>query len=395
MDSIIDIMADLDIIDIVRMSLSSSVLIAAVVIIRMFTLHKLPKKTFLVLWGIVVCRLLIPFSIPSHFSLYTGINTAQRFFDERSMLSSPAGMPIDVSMRHVLDTGGTYLEVGRMNVAFISPAEFLWLAGMFAFALFFIVVYIKYRREFRMSLPVENDLTTRWMQEHPLRRRVRIRKSDLIHAPLTYGIFRPVILLPKKTDWTDEMKLAYTLTHELVHIRRFDTLTKLMLTAAVCVHWFNPFVWAMYLLANCDIELSCDETVVQTFGYSMKSGYAMMLISMAEKQNKSTPLFNHFNKNSIRERILSIMKTKKISILGKALAAILVVSTAIVFATSAMALSGEAISNPDEKTIHEYLNTKTDNLSGKAREGKFYSAFTLLSTDRDKIYVLCNESGVR
>lgn len=134
MDGITNIMANFDIIDIVRLSLWSSVLIAAVVIIRMFTLHKLPKKTFLVLWGIVVCRLLIPFSIPSHFSLYTGINMAQRFFDERNMLSSPPGIPIDVSLRHVLDTGGTYLEVGRMNVAFVSPAELLWLAVMFVFA---------------------------------------------------------------------------------------------------------------------------------------------------------------------------------------------------------------------------------------------------------------------
>lgn len=101
------------------------------------------------------------------------------------------------------------------------------------------------------------------------------------------------------------MKLDYILTHEFVHIRRFDMLTKLVLTSVVCVHWFNPFVWVMYLLANRDLELSCDETVVQTFGNSIKSGYAMMLIGMAEKQSKSIPLFNHFNKNSIRERVES------------------------------------------------------------------------------------------
>lgn len=374
------------IMDIVRMSFSSSVLIAAVVIIRMFTLYKLPKKTFLVLWGIVVCRLLIPFSIPSHFSFYSGINMAQRFFDERTMLSSSVGIPVNVSMKHILDTGSIYVEVGK-SVAFVSPVEYLWLAGMLACALFFIMTYIKCRREFRMSLPIENNFTACWLQEHPLQRNVQIRQIDGINAPLTYGVLRPVILLPKKTDWTDEIKLEYILTHELVHIRHFDTLTKLLLTAAVCVHWFNPFVWLMYLLVNHDIELSCDETVVQTFGDSMKSEYARMLISMEEKKNKSTPLFSHFSKNSMKERIISIMKIKRTSIIGKVLAILLVVSTAIVFSTSAIALSGEAISNPDEKTILEYLNTKTDDLSGKAREGKYYSAFTILSTDRDKIYV--------
>ncbi len=387
MDTISNIIADFDILDIVQMSLWSSVLIAAVIIIRMLTLYKLPKRTFLVLWTIVVCRLLIPFSIPSYFSLYTGINLAQRFFDEQNMLSSPARIPVDISLRHALDTGGTYLEVGRMNVAFISPAELLLLTGMFAVALFFIVAYIKYRREFRMSLPVENDFVARWSQGHPLRRKVRIHQSDRIQSPLTYGIFQPVILLPKKIDWANEKKLEYILTHEFVHIRRFDTLVKLLLIAVVCVHWFNPLVWVMYLLINRDIELACDETVVNTFDNSIKSEYAMMLLNMAEKENKSIPLFNHFNKNSIRERVLSIMKTKRISNVGRSLAAILVISTAIVFATSAIVLSGEAIANPDEKTIYEYLNTKTDDLMGKAGDGKFYSAFTILSTDRDKIYI--------
>ena len=67
----------------------------------------------------------------------------------------------------------------------------------------------------------------------------------------------------------------------------------------------------MYVLANRDIELSCDETVVQIFGETMKSAYAMMLIGMEEKKNKITPLCNSFSKNAIEERIVSIMKMKK------------------------------------------------------------------------------------
>ncbi len=93
---------------------------------------------------------------------------------------------------------------------------------------------------------------------------MEIRQSDRIAALLTYGVLRPVVLIPKQTDWTDETRLKVILTHEFVHIRRFDTLTKLLLAAALCIHWFNPFVWVMYVLANRDIELSCDETVVRT-----------------------------------------------------------------------------------------------------------------------------------
>lgn len=101
-----------------------------------------------------------------------------------------------------------------------------------------------------------------------------------ISSPLTFGVLRPVILVPKKTDWTDETALRYVLEHEFVHIQRFDVLSKLLLIAAVCVHRFNPLVWVMYVLANRDLELSCDETVLRRFGGDIRAAYARVLIRM-------------------------------------------------------------------------------------------------------------------
>lgn len=164
---------------------------------------------------------------------------------------------------------------------------------------------------------------------------MQIRQSDRIKTPLTYGIFRPVVLLPKTTDWTDKTQLRYILTHEFVHIQRFDTLTKLLLTSALCIHWFNPLVWVMYVLTNRDIELSCDETVVQAFGETTKSAYAMTLIGLEERKNRLTLLCNNFSQNAIEERIVSIMKMKKTSLIGMILALVLVIGIPIVFATSA------------------------------------------------------------
>lgn len=64
------------------------------------------------------------------------------------------------------------------------------------------------------------------------------------------------------TDLENTKMLQYVFAHEYVHIRRFDSITKLVLITALCMHWFNPLVWAMYVLANRDIELSCDEAVI-------------------------------------------------------------------------------------------------------------------------------------
>jgi len=169
-------------------------------------------------------------------------------------------------------------------------------------------------------------------------RHIQVRQSDRIAAPLTYGIWKPVILFPKTTDWQDIANLRYVLTHEITHIRRFDILTKWLLAAALCVHWFNPLVWAMYFLANRDIELSCDEAVVKTFGESKKSAYAMALIGLEENRGMFSPLCTNFSKNSIEERIVAIMKMKKKSILGLILTVVMVsaltVGTLAVFATT-------------------------------------------------------------
>lgn len=325
--------------DIFQMSLSASVLIVAVVMIRALALHKLPKKTFLVLWGVVICRLLVPFSISSRFSFYAGLDAVKHTFEENTAAFALAGT---TEIPNILNISGTRQSIGVGSSAIsVSPIEIIWLSGLCVCALFFLVVYIKCRREFKTSLPVENGFSARWLREHSLRRPVQIRQSDRIKAPLTYGVFRPVVLLPKETDWADEIKLRYILTHEFTHIRYFDTLTKLVLTAAVCVHWFNPFVWAMYVLANRDIELSCDEAVVRTFGETMKSAYASMLVGMEETKSGLTPLVNHFSKNAIEERIVSIMKTKKTTMLSIVMALVLVIGTTTAFATTAGAASND------------------------------------------------------
>lgn len=166
-------------------------------------------------------------------------------------------------------------------------------------------------------------------------RSISIRQSDRISTPLTYGIFKPVILIPQTTDWTNIKQLQYVLLHEYVHIRRFDSVTKLIFTVALCVHWFNPLVWVMYVLFNRDIELACDESVVRLLGEASKKDYALMLINMEAKKSGLMPFCNNFSKNSIEERIEAIMKIKRTSVAAITVALCLVGGTTVAFATSA------------------------------------------------------------
>jgi len=309
-----------------------------VVMIRVLTLHRLPKRTFIALWGVVICRLLIPFSIPYQFNFYTGLELIKQMLSAQTATASPSQvLPTgSINIVDVPAAGGASggASQAALSTATISPIFIAWLVGMCVCALIFITAYLKCRREFKTSLPVQNGFATCWLREHALRRTVQIRQSDRIQAPLTYGVFRPVILLPKTIDGSDEVGLKVILAHELTHIRRFDTLIKLVLATAVCVHWFNPVVWVMYVLANRDIELSCDEAVVRSFGETMKSTYAMTLIEWEERKSSLAPLISGFSKNAIEERITAIMKIKKYSTPVIIVAVLLVVGLSVGFATS-------------------------------------------------------------
>ena len=210
----------------------------------------------------------------------------------------------------------------------------LWLVGVLLLALYFSISYLRSMRKFRMSVPDNTPYIREWLNAHQIVRPIEVRSSDLISSPLTYGILHPVILLPKKLDRNDQAALQYVLTHEYVHIRRFDAITKILFAAVLCIHWFNPLVWGMYVLANRDTELSCDAWVIRMTGVKNRSSYALMLIKMEERRNGMSALWNHFGKNAISERIEAIMKFKKTSIWACILALALIAGATTAFAAA-------------------------------------------------------------
>ena len=318
-----------------QMSFLGTVIILLIVVLRAVLISRLPKKTFLILWWIALIRLLVPFSIKSVTSIYSLLQSIYSDINPVRTAQTTTFLPIHGNMPEIAN-GLSEAMVQRTES--ISILSVIWLAGLLLCFGFFAVSYIKCYREFRFSLPVENDILEAWKEKHPLKRSLSIRQTETIAAPLSYGVIRPVILMPKNTEWKNIYQLRYVLEHEYVHIRRLDMLTKLIMIAAVCIHWFNPLVWVMYILFNRDLELSCDETVVRRFGMDIKSVYATALISMEEKKSGLTPLCNSFSKNAIEERIRAIMKIKKTSKFAVMISAVLVIGVTGGFATSASSL---------------------------------------------------------
>jgi len=326
------------------MSVSGAVMITVTIIVRALFIHLLPKRTFPVMWSVITARLLIPFSLPCPFSVYSLLTVSS---NAKETANNAATAPVPslpdrnayIPFVPKLPEPPALPELPTVNNADTGlPFDIwtaVWLTGMTACAVIFAAAYIKCRIRFGESLPVDNKFIGQWLLEHKRFRRISVRRSDRISSPLTYGIFRPVILLPKSFGSIGADDLNFVLTHEYVHIRRFDAVFKLLLTAAICVHWFDPMVWVMYVTANRDIELSCDEAVIHMLGEHQKKRYAMTLIRMEEAKSGLAPLINGFGKKPVKERITGIMKFRKTTLPAALISALIVVGTTTVFATSA------------------------------------------------------------
>ena len=355
---------------ILKMNFLASILIFVITFIRITMLQWLPKKTFPVLWSVVLYRLLVPFFVSSKFSVYTLINVLKnRLINTTTFLE----LEFSIDRNAVSDIASNITStvpltnVADMNILLIRV---LWIIGICVCALFFLISHFRCLMEYKTSLPVENALIEKWKQEHFIKRRVDIRQSDKVTTALTYGLFRPVVLLPKTIDWTDETQLQYILTHEYAHIKELDILLKWFLAISVCVHWFNPFVWIMYILANRDIELSCDETVVWTLGETVRYSYALTLIELEEKKSSFTPFANRFSKNPIEERMVLIMKTRRVSFIGILSAFAIIISTSIAFTTDSVSEASGTVRFTSQDTTPEgietpnnFMETRTANCS--------------------------------
>ena len=381
------------------MTVIAEIMIVSGVVIRYFTFAKIPKKTFVFIWLLVLMRLLIPFDFPFSINIHN-YSMSQRAIEPVSSqivvpnydspYSNADYMPIttvnyyepDIAANHSVP----YVFLNQSNVVM-----WIWGVGMTVIAIYFVVNHIRFLRYVSDSVPVENELLHQLMNKYQsrLKRRIQIRQSQKIVSPMTYGIFSPVILIPKTLIRSELEQLEYILAHEYIHIKRFDCFTKAIATVALCIYWFNPLTWVMYVLLHRDIELSCDEKVLEMFGEQARSTYALTLIDLAEQQNNLSPAHCYFSKHvGIKKRVnvITKMKVNKKSVVGAALSLIFMGGTMVALGAG----SSENFANPVEDTdqydagqysapAYEHMDVENTDQDGVSSHG-----FTEVNYDLDE-----------
>ncbi len=166
-----------------------------------------------------------------------------------------------------------------------------------------------------------------------LKRKVQVFLTDMSSGAFTAGYFHPVIVLQ---DEPVPEKREVILLHELCHIKRRDSLFRLIAMAAVCVHWFNPLVYFLPEMLNRSSELSCDEMVIRHLSPEQKKIYIQEIISQsrAVQKRESMPVRLGGNGNLTRERVINMMNENKSN--SRVSKCLMVVLTVIMLAVSSL-----------------------------------------------------------
>lgn len=221
-------------------TLTGGALIATLALMRAVCLDRVSKEVFRGLWLLPLARLLIPWTPAFSLSALSLLSRRQIQQAQEGPVSQAAqailGGPSSAVSGGTAPTGGQVLTVAGAS----APIWLLvWLGVALALGIWFFLSWLRCRRRFAASLPFRWPGQDQWLAQHPLKRKLRIRQSPRVVVPLTYGILRPVILVPQGME--SGPALDYVLEHEFAHIRRWDGLYKLLLTLALCLHWYNPW----------------------------------------------------------------------------------------------------------------------------------------------------------
>lgn len=293
-----------------------TVLILAVVILRRVLKDRLLPGARLALWAVCLFRLLTPAAPESVLSLWA----LSRLFEKPKQAA-----PAPYMMTGYVPAAGAPAPQAGPGISWETVLLALWLVVGAVLAVRYVLSWTRTRRAVSCAIPLDRS-DGRYA---PLPKCTRLREGPMEGAPLTFGAVRPTVVL---SPGLGGVELDCVLAHEGVHARRRDNLWHYAMALALVVHWWNPAVWLMSRFLRRDIELSCDRAAVRRLGEDRRAEYAQALVTLATQADG--PAFCHtFGRKAAEERILSIMKFKKTSIIGVIFSLTLVLAVTAAFAS--------------------------------------------------------------
>ena len=307
---------------VLNMSLAAGVVILLVVSAR-FLLRKSPKIFSYILWAAVLFRLLCPLALESRISVFSPFEPV---FEDTTSPSQFDEVVYGVSMSQNEQLLVLQEPVEQPVVEEIQPEvpvlEIIWLAGMVGMLLYGLVGALRLKKHLNSAV---------WQRDN-------VFLTDCVGTPFVMGLVHPLIYLPQSIS---EDEKFYVLVHERYHIERLDHVVKLLAYLALSIHWFNPLVWVAFYLAEKDMEMSCDEAVMDTLGERVRADYALSLLCYTghRRMARGTPL--SFGESCAKSRVKNLVRWRSPGRLTEIIAGVLCVLLLLTCVTDPVAATAD------------------------------------------------------
>lgn len=282
---------------VLNMSMTGGIVILLVMAARLL-LKRSPKIFSYALWAVVLFRLLCPVALIAPVSVLEAFGPEVEQASESTSIVSylPGQREQELSFvppepqSENLPQQAEPVRPSRPDVRMI--ASWVWMAGAAAMLLYSGAQYVHLRRKLIGAVVYKGN----------------VYLADYLDTAFVMGIFHPKIYLPSNLPAEEQ---TYIMAHEQHHIRRFDHVFKLLAYFALCVHWFNPFVWAAFILSGKDMEMSCDEAVIKRLGPEIRADYSASLLRLATHKKIIAGMPLAFGEGDTKGRIVNMAKWKK------------------------------------------------------------------------------------
>ena len=325
-------------------------LVLAVLVARLLLKHA-PGWAKCALWAIVGLRLIWPFELESILSLVPSAQTlpTAELYDYTPEIHTGI-YAVNSTINPVFTQtflSGPQNSVNPLQVA-VFIASVVWVIGMIVMAGYALISYLRLRHRVSVSIPAGEG----------------VYLCDTISSPFILGLMKPKIYLP--SDLPQEQWDAI-LSHERAHLARRDHWWKPLGFALLTVFWFHPLLWFAYVLLCRDVELACDEKVIQSLSPEEKQVYSQTLLecSLPRKWITACPLA--FGETSVKARIKAVLHYKKPT-LWIIIAALVICSVlAVCFLTNPQSNLTGAVYQVEEQVFRPSLMSYDPHLSGHFR----------------------------
>ena len=294
MDKLFDVVLEL--------SWQAGLIALAVMAVRLLLRRKASRRALCLLWVLVALRLVLPvrFTVESPVSLQAEETPVNRVYHAMQEAGAPApsetgtatakpSAPSDTTAAVI--PAAPAAEMGTLRL-FARYLPWLWVMGMGGMAAYMLLSLVWMRLTLRRAEHVRDN----------------VYRCAQWSTPFVLGIIAPRIYVPESVSPED---LPQVLAHERCHIRRWDHVMKPFAFLLLAVHWFNPVLWASYILLGRDMENACDELALKNADPSRRAAYSRALVSCAAQPKMAAVCPLAFGEVAVKERVKNVIHYKK------------------------------------------------------------------------------------